>query len=141
MSDARRQKQAPENQQPSGLWKKAAIIGVVLLVAGGLYYYDYHNRAHKYDAFARCLSSRGAKMYGAYWCPHCAEQKEMFADSFEYAPYVECGVPGNVHAESQECKDAGIKHFPTWQFPPNGERVEAVLPMIELSNRTSCPLP
>jgi hypothetical protein len=65
MPDARKQKQVPPIQQPSGLWKKAALVGVVLLVAGGLYYYDYHNRAHKYDAFARCLASRGAKMYGA----------------------------------------------------------------------------
>ena len=23
------------------------------------------------DAFAKCLSDNGIKMYGAYWCPHC----------------------------------------------------------------------
>lgn len=141
MSDARKQEQSSETPQQSGLWKKAAIVALVLMVVGGIYYYDYLTRAHKYDAFARCLTSRGVKMYGAYWCPHCAEQKEMFADSFKFVPYVECGVAGNVHAEADVCKDAGIKHFPTWQFPPMGERVEAVIPLADLSSRSACPLP
>ena len=61
-------------------------------------------------------------MYGAYWCPHCADQKEMFESSFQYIPYVECGMPGS-RDEAQVCIDAGIKHFPTWEFA-DGERRE-----------------
>ena len=60
-------------------------------------------------------------MYGAYWCPHCAEQKEMFGTSFQYVPYVECGIKGS-RDEAPVCAQAGVKHFPTWQFP-DGERV------------------
>jgi hypothetical protein len=107
----------------------------------GLAYYLNHRSEHKYDAFARCLSSRGVKMYGAYWCPHCQDQKEKFAASFEYVPYVECGVKGDPRGQSQACKDANVKHYPTWQFPPTGERVERVFSLEELGDRTGCALP
>jgi hypothetical protein len=100
-----------------------------------------YRQRHRYDAFARCLTERHVLMYGAYWCPHCAEQKEKFGASFKYAPYVECGVPGNTRVEAQVCKDAGIKHFPTWQFPPVGERAEGTLSLEDLSDRSGCPLP
>ncbi|MFH1400946.1 MAG: hypothetical protein ABIH41_05485, partial [Nanoarchaeota archaeon] len=33
------------------------------------------------DDFARCLTQSGATMYGASWCPHCNDQKEMFGSS------------------------------------------------------------
>ena len=95
----------------------------------------------KYDNFAHCLSDRGVKFYGAYWCPHCAEQKEKFGASIDEVPYIECGVKGDLKAKTQVCKDAGIAHYPTWQFPPTGERVELVFALEELSDRTGCPLP
>jgi hypothetical protein len=128
---------APSNRN----WGRWAVYGVLIVAAFGLAYYLGHRTQHKYDAFARCLGDRGVKMYGAYWCPHCQEQKELFGASFEYAPYVECGVPGDTRAETQVCKDAAIKHFPTWQFPPTGERVERVFPLEELRDRTGCSLP
>src|SRR5205085_11379032 len=61
------------------------------------------------------------------WCPHCAEQKEMFESSFHYVPYVECGIPGS-RDEAQVCKDVGIKHFPTWRFA-DGEKREGTQPL------------
>ena len=75
-------------------------------------------------------------MYGAYWCPHCADQKAMFEASFKYVPYVECGVPGS-RDEAQVCKDAGIKHFPTWEFA-DGERREGTLTLQSLGTKTGC---
>ena len=118
------------------------IIAVVLMAAfGAAYYAGYYRRnAHKLDKFAQCLTDHGVKMYGAYWCPHCAEQKELFGDSMKFVPYVECGVYGNRQAEQQVCKDLGIHHFPTWQFPPVGERVEQVMPLADLASRTGCSL-
>ena len=53
--------------------------------------------------------------------------------SFEYVPYIECGVPGNTSKLQHVCADAAIKHFPTWQFPPVGERVEGEIPLDDLS--------
>lgn len=143
MPEERKQKLNSVASEPAstGLWKKAAIAFLVLAAFGAAYYVGYHKRTHKYDAFAKCLNDRQVKMYGAYWCPHCAEQKEMFGESFAFAPYVECGVAGDRRAEQPVCKEAGIQHFPTWQFPPTGDRVEAVMPLADLSTRTGCPLP
>jgi hypothetical protein len=61
-----------------------------------------------YDAFAKCLTEKGATMYGAEWCPHCKEQKAVFGNSFKYINYVEC--PDNT----QLCLDKGIQGYPTW---------------------------
>ena len=101
--------------------------------------WDCASAARRLDAFAKCLAAKPAKMYGAYWCPHCADQKEMFESSFQYVPYVECGVPGS-RDEAQACKDAGIKHFPTWEFA-GGERQEGTLPLQMLGTKTGCSLP
>lgn len=96
-------------------------------------------RGNRLDAFARCLATKQATMYGAYWCPHCADQKEMFRSSFEYVPYVECGVRGS-RDEAPVCKDAGVKHFPTWQFA-DGERREGTQTLQALGSKTGCALP
>ena len=121
-------------------WARIAIYAVLVVAAFGLAYYLYHRNEHKHDMFARCLTDRGVKMYGAWWCPHCQDQKKLFAASFEYAPYVECGIKGATHGQSQVCKDENVKHYPTWQFPPTGERVERIFSLEELSDRTGCPL-
>ncbi len=78
-------------------------------------------------------------MYGAYWCPHCSEQKEMFGASFQYVPYVECGIRGS-RDEAATCLRDNVKHFPTWQFG-DGERREGALALQVLSQKTGCSLP
>jgi hypothetical protein len=117
------------------------IVTAVLIVAAfaAVIYFGLRKRDSRLDAFAKCLAGKQAKMYGAYWCPHCADQKEMFGSSFQYVPYVECGVPGS-HDEAQVCKDAGIKHFPTWQFA-DAERLEGTLTLQTLGAKTGCSLP
>jgi len=142
MSQERRERQRErEKGTSSSRPGKRLLYGVLIVAAFGLAYYLGTRVQHKYDGFARCLTDRGVKMYGAYWCPHCQEQKEKFEASFEYVPYVECGVKGDLHAQSQICKDEKVNHYPTWQFPPTGERVERVFTLQELSDRTGCPLP
>jgi len=143
MSQQRRERKVEVEEEPQKdpAFRRKLMIGVVVvLVLGGAYYWVYREHAHKYDQFARCLTQKGIKMYGAYWCPHCTEQKELFGASFKLAPYVECGVPGTTSKLSDACADAAIKHFPTWQFPPVGERVEGVIPLQDLSFRAGCPL-
>ncbi len=122
-------------------WRAIAIYAGLLIVILGVGGYFYHRSQHKYDAFARCLSDRGVKMYGAWWCPHCAEQKEEFGASREYLPYIECGVKGDLKGKNPVCVDAGISRFPTWQFPPTGEREERVMSLEALSDKTGCALP
>lgn len=72
-----------------------------------------------YEAqLANYLDETGATMYGAYWCPHCADQKEMFGQAVDLVPYVECAADGE-NAQPQLCKDKGIQGYPTWEI--NGE--------------------
>lgn len=143
MSQQRQQRRKEESKVEAdpGKRRKRAIYAVLIVAAFGLAYYLGNRTQHKHDSFARCLKDRGVKMYGASWCPHCQEQKEMFGASFEYAPYIECGIKGDVHGVAQVCKDENIHHFPTWQFPPMGERVERIFSLEELSDRTGCSLP
>jgi hypothetical protein len=125
----------------SKAWPMPKIISVLLIVAafGVVIYLGMRKRGSRLDAFAKCLAAKQTKMYGAYWCPHCADQKEMFESSFQYVPYVECGVPG-FRDEAQVCKDAGIKHFPTWEFA-GGERQEGTEPLQALATKSGCSLP
>ena len=130
-----------EGKAPSKSSSASKIMIAVLIVAAfaAVIYLGLRKRGNRLDAFAKCIASKQAKMYGAYWCPHCADQKEMFGSSFQYVPYVECGVPGS-RDEGPVCKDAGIKHFPTWQFA-DGERQEGTLPLQSLGTKTGCGLP
>ena len=141
MSQERRKRKQQREQVHPDRRKKIATIAAVVLLLAAIVGFALYKHSHRYDAFARCLADKKVLMYGAYWCPHCVEQKEKFAASFKFAPYVECGVQGDLRAEQQVCKDADIKHFPTWQFPPTGERVERVLSLENLSERTGCSLP
>jgi len=113
---------------------------LLIVAAFGLAaYLGYRKRIGRLEAFAQCLSARQAKMYGAYWCPHCADQKEMFGRSFRYVAYIECGIPGS-RDEAKSCVDVGVKHFPTWQFG-DGERREGTQLLQTLGEKTGCRLP
>src|SRR6266478_4861469 len=132
----KREKQA---RTKSSLARKLVTAALIVAAFAAVAYLGLRKRGHRLDAFAQCLAAKQVKMYGAYWCPHCAEQKEMFESSFQYVPYVECGVPGS-REEAPLCKDAGIKHFPTWQFA-DGERREGTQPLPALGTKTGCSLP
>jgi glutaredoxin len=142
MSQERRERQKERQASNTrGRSKRIFVYAALIALALGVAYFLNHRNEHKHDGFARCLGDRGVKMYGAYWCPHCQDQKEKFGASFKSVPYVECGVEGDTHAQSQACKEANVKHYPTWQFPPMGERVERVFSLEELADRTGCTLP
>ncbi|MBS3151916.1 hypothetical protein J4230_00745 [Candidatus Woesearchaeota archaeon] len=93
----------------------------------------------KYDNFAKCLTENGTKMYGAYWCSHCKNQKEMFGDSFKHINYIECSLPDGK-GQTQECNQAGIRRYPTWEFK-DSKRVERELPFEQLSQYSGCEIP
>src|SRR5947209_7931155 len=92
------------------------IIIVALLVVGGIFYFLWSQESNpKYDAFAKCLGDKGAKFYGAFWCPHCQAQKGLFGGSKQYLPYTECSTPDS-NGQLQVCKDQNITVYPTWKF-------------------------
>ncbi len=123
---------------PRWVWILLAV--GLLLVAWAVYDYFSHRRASTLDDFAKCLSSKGVRMYGAWWCPHCSEQKELFGFAFQYVNYRECGIESQPHSISDQCKNDGIQHFPTWQFP-DAHRDEGVQPLTALAQKTGCKLP
>ena len=140
MSQERRKRQVERDGSTSvGNKKKILTYGGVLILLAGAFVGGRYYRNHKYDAFAKCLATKQAKMYGLYWCPHCIEQKEMFGDAFHYVPYQECAIKSSSEEDSV-CKIAGVKLFPSWQFgqePPK----EVVLSLEALSDKTGCSLP
>lgn len=68
-------------------------------------------------SLAKYLHSIGARMYGAFWCSHCIEQKQMFGqEAAKILDYVECfpeGV-GKGRKMAALCTAAGVEGFPTW---------------------------
>jgi len=91
------------------------------------------------DTFTQCLTERGAKMYGAYWCPHCLDQKEMFGKSWNNINYIECSLPGKS-GQTEVCNLAGITSYPTWEFA-DGSRLEGVQPFEVLAQKSGCTAP
>jgi hypothetical protein len=90
------------------------------------------------DTFAQCLTEKGTIMYGAYWCSHCENQKELFGKSFAYVDYVECWNRG-TNSQTIECQAAGIDGYPTWAFA-DGSRRSGEMTLDELSQATGCAL-
>lgn len=140
MSEERRKRQQERQAGNSGEGrKKAAFYLLVVILAAGAYSAGWYYKNHKYDGFAKCLATKQARMYGLYWCPHCIEQKQEFGASFRYVPYVECAIKDSKEL-APECKAAGAKLFPSWQFgtdPP----APGVLSLDALSDKTGCSLP
>lgn len=119
-------------------------IGLVVLVIVGIVFVRNAStgggatRVTAYDGFATCLKDAGATFYGAFWCPHCAEQKKMF-DNTRMLPYVECSTPDGKN-QLPVCTEKEIKGYPTWIFA-DGTVVDHVMQLSELSEKTSCALP
>lgn len=115
------------------------IIAVVVIVFGvALLEKTGPQKSTRYDSFAMCLSEKGAKFYGAFWCPHCQKQKEMFEWS-EKIPYIECSTP-DAKGQLQICTDAGISSYPTWFFA-DGSKLSGEVPLQTLAEKTGCSLP
>ncbi len=92
--------------------------------------------AANYDKLAQCLTEKGVKMYGAFWCPHCTNQKKMFGDSFKYITYVEC-AEGGENAQPEACAKAGIESYPTWYFPGQ-DKLTGEKTVQQLAERSNC---
>lgn len=93
----------------------------------------------RYDSFAQCLTDKGVKMYGAWWCPHCSKQKTLFEGGFDKVNYTECSAPGSRDM-NQVCKDAKIDGYPTWEFA-DASRVSGEQSLEQLAKKSECQLP
>jgi thiol-disulfide isomerase/thioredoxin len=114
------------------------ILGIIIII-GIWQIIKYNSTPGKYDEFAKCLKERGAVFYGAFWCPHCQNQKTMFGKSAKFLPYVECSTPDG-RSQLQICKDKNIEGYPTWEFK-DGSRKSGELSLSFLAEKTGCKLP
>ncbi|KAA8494119.1 Vitamin K epoxide reductase-like [Porphyridium purpureum] len=68
---------------------------------------------------AKRLERLGAVLYGAYWCEHCAMQRELLGKEafgeLEGVRYVECSRFG-VGSRKQDCEKRRIRFFPAWEI-------------------------
>jgi hypothetical protein len=139
MSEERRNRQQASEKDGSKTKKMILYVLIAALFAGA-YLAGRYYKNHKYDSFARCIAAKNAKMYGLYWCSHCADQKREFGSAFRYIPYIECASENDPHELTPTCKAAGVKLFPSWQFGADPPK-EGVLTLQELSQKTGCSLP
>ncbi len=121
------QKQAHEHQSKSKK-TKYYIVGVtaaIIVLAIASYFVYSLSRPGQYDEFAKCLTAKGAVMYGAIdWCKYTQGQKAMFGKSFKYV---------NYHDFSEL---PGIKKTPTWVI--NGQWYENAQSFDKLASLTGC---
>lgn len=97
----------------------AVAAAIILLVFGMIGYAIV--APGKYDKFAKCLTEKGAVMYGENWCKYTNAQKAMFGKSFKYINYVQ---------------KSGLKVRPTWVI--NSKTYEKVQSFERLSELTDC---
>lgn len=116
--------------------KLAAYFILAVLVAGSLGCVSGDNNSK--EALAKCLASKGAKMYGAYWCPHCQNQKSEFGDSFKYIDYTECD-PSGPNPNPGACRAAGIQGYPTWII--GGTQYPGEMTLEKLGEVSGCSVP
>lgn len=106
------------------------LIIVLYFVANAITTYTGYSIKENVDEFAKCLSEKGAVMYGTDSCHFCQEQKKLFGDSFEYINYVNCDSNG------EECISKGIAGYPTWII--DEEAHEGVQDFDMLAEYTGC---
>lgn len=124
-----------KKQKNKLIWIGIAL--AVVLIVGFLIIQD--NQPGELDGFASCLEEKGAKFYGAFWCPHCKNQKELFGNSERLLPYTECSTPDG-NGTTIICQKEGINSYPTWVFA-DGSREAGELSLKFLSEKTGCTLP
>ncbi|MEA5445508.1 vitamin K epoxide reductase family protein [Gammaproteobacteria bacterium AB-CW1] len=126
---------------PGGRWRDwlintgslAAVVVIIMqLHYSGLLTPGMGREDPELQALAQHLDESGARFYGAYWCPACQEQEDLFGASADRLPYVECHPRGRGGLTAAACITAGIESYPTWII--DGERHEGILSTEELSD-------
>jgi hypothetical protein len=113
------------------------VAGIILIGLIGIVVWK-NNAPGAHDAFASCLQEKGAVFYGAFWCPHCQRQKDMFGRSKRLLPYVECSTPDG-QGQTMACTEKGVESYPTWIFA-DGSRETGEVSLQRLAEKTGCSL-
>src|SRR3989344_2217836 len=101
------QKKAEETKAKKGRKMLVITSVIILILAIGSYAFISSKKPGRYDEFAKCLSEKGAVMYGADGCMYTQAQRTMFGKSFKYINY------------KDYTKGPSIKITPTWVINDN----------------------
>ena len=75
---------------------------------------------------AQHLKAIGVRFYGAWTCPACKRQLNLFGmNNMELVPYVECNKPEQYPDQAKLCQNADLRVYPTWELS-DGSRLEGV---------------
>ena len=84
--------------------------------------------------FAKFLNENDIKMYSAYWCPHCHDQKQLFGkEAVKELTIFECAKDGKNN-NYEFCITKDIKGFPSWEI--NNQIYSGVKELKELAIMT-----
>lgn len=100
---------------------------VIILIAVGIgFSFVNSKKPAVLDDFAKCLTDKGAVMYGATWCKYTSAQKGMFGNSIKFVNYQDFS------------KNSEVKVTPTWFI--DGNKYERVQSLDKLASITGCVL-
>jgi hypothetical protein len=81
---------------------------------------------------ASLLKAKKANFYGAYWCSHCYDQKQLFgSEGMSMLPYIECAADGE-NSQRNLCQAKKIPGYPTWEI--DGELYPGEMSLSELED-------
>ncbi len=132
-------RQPPRPSARTWVWSGLAAVVALVTLTGGYTLSAPQAVAPDYaEGLASHLTRTGAKFYGAYWCPHCADQKAMFGPAAGLLPYIECD-PRSPIGRPQVCLNRQVRAYPTWEIA--GQRFEGVLSLEDLARLSGYPPP
>ena len=93
-------------------------------------FYVRSQKPGQYDEFAKCLTEKGAVIYGNDFCQYTAKELNWFGNSEKYLNYVKC-------VNNKElCDSKGVKITPTWEI--EGKTYEGVQGIEKLAELSGC---
>lgn len=103
---------------------------LLILIFGALSIKSYMNKPGNYDEFAKCLTEKGAIIYGNDFCQYTMKQINYFGNSKKFLNYIKC-------IDNKElCDSKGVKVTPTWEI--NGKMYEQVQTFDRLATLSEC---
>lgn len=67
-------------------------------------------------SLAKDLNSLDSRMFGAFWCSHCYDQKQALGfEAMQSIQYIECDREG-FNNKRDFCKEKDVPGYPTWEI-------------------------
>ncbi len=119
--------------QKKRLRKYLLVSGIILAVTILAYtIYFRFQLPGQYDNFAKCLTEKGAVVYGNDFCSYTNKQLNWFDSSKKHLNYVKC-------VDNKElCDSKGITTTPTWEI--GGKTYAGVQDFKRLAEISGCPI-